>query len=175
MPKLQEFLERGTFGPVAMGLSPLEVQERLGDPQEAGGKPKHRIWKYGSMQLAFERDRSTRTEAVSFIGFYFRDENLTLPKAIQLEGWFPSQRTMKGAFVRYLEEKGVYYSEDKLLSDETQSALRTRSGAYIIFACSAGEVVLDSIQLARGLKAADDRTIYAGAAEPRRDHHQRVK
>ena len=154
MHKLQEFLESGTLGPVVIGLSPVEVQKRLGEPQDVGGTPKHRIWKYGSMQLGFQRNKETRSEAVSFIGLYFRDENLTLPEAVRPEGWFPSQRTMKRVFVRYLEEQGLAYTEDKDLSFETQSALTTSSGAHVIFDCSEGEVILDSIQLLCEPKAA---------------------
>jgi hypothetical protein len=100
MSLLRDFLKCGTLGPVAIGLSPVDVQRILGDPQEVGGTPRQRIWKYGSLQLGFHRDKATRTEVLSFIGLYFRDGNLTLPEAISLDGWFPSRQTTKEDFIR---------------------------------------------------------------------------
>lgn len=147
MHLLREFLASGTLGPVAIGLSPVEVQHILGDPWDVGGTPKQRIWKYGSIQLGFQRDKATRTEALSFIGLYFRSGSLVLPEPIQSEGWFPSRQTTKEDFIRYLKEQGIGYAEDRQLTFETQSALVTESGAHVIFDISAGEVALDSIQL----------------------------
>lgn len=155
MHYLVQFLDHGALGPVAIGLSPVEVQQLLGNPQDVGGTPKHRIWKYGPIQLGFRRDKSTGTEAVFFIGLYFRHENLAPPAAVGSEGWFPAQHTSKEDCVRYLEEQGVSYSEDKQLTYETQFALLTRSGARVIFDSSSGEAILDSIQLLREPKAAE--------------------
>jgi hypothetical protein len=159
MQLLREFLESGTLGPIAIGLSPLEVQHILGEPWDVGGTPKNRIWKYGSIQLGFYRDKATRTETLEFIGLYFRYESLTLPEAISPGGWFPSQRTTKEDFVRYLEEQGVGYSENRQLTFETQSALNTEIGAQVIFYNSAGEAFLDSIQLMQDPKTVKQRSV----------------
>jgi hypothetical protein len=157
MQDLREFLETGTFGPVAIGLSPVEVQLCLGNPWEAGGTAKQRIWKYGAMQLGFQRDKATRTESLSFIGLYFGHESLALPEGIRSEGWFPSRQTTKEEFIRYLDEQGIGYSEDEQLTFETQFALATESGARVVFDSSAGEVTLDSIQLLQDPKLAKQR------------------
>jgi hypothetical protein len=153
MSLLRDFLKCGTLGSVAIGLSPAEVQRILGEPSEVGGTPKQRIWKYGSIQLGFHRDKATRSEALSFLGLYFRDGKLTLPEAISLEGWLPSRQTTKEDFIRYLKEQGIGHSEDRLLAFETQLALATESGAQVIFDTSASEVTLDSIQLLQDRKA----------------------
>lgn len=154
MSLLREFLTSGTLGPMTIGLSPVEVQRLLGDPWEVGGTSKQRIWKYGSIQLGFHRDKATRTEALSFIGVYFRDGNLTLPEAISSQGWSPSLQTTKEDFIRFLKEQEIGYSEDRQLTFGTQSALTTESGAQVIFYNSADEAFLDSIQLLQALKAA---------------------
>ena len=99
------------------------------------------------MQIGFQRDKATRTEAVCFIGLYFRQEDLDLPKVIRAEDWFPSRRLPKEDVVRRLDEQDIHYWSDSRLTFEGQLALVTRSGANIIFDCSDGEEVLDSIQL----------------------------
>lgn len=143
---MREFLENGTLAPVAFGLSPDDVRRAIGGPQEVGGTPRQRIWKYGPLEIGFRSDPALRTEAVSFIGLYFRQERLDLPAGVQTEGWFPSPRTTKEDFVRYLEGERIGYREDRLLTSETQSALATEGGASIIFDCSAEGATLDSIQ-----------------------------
>lgn len=154
MPLLREFLESGKLGPIAIGLSPVEVQHILGDPWDVGGTSKDRLWKYGAVQLGFHRDNATRTEALCFIGLYFRSGSLDLPEAIAPEGWFPSRRTTKGDFIRYLEEQGIGHSVDRQLTIETQSALTTESGTQVTFDSSVDEVFLDSIQLLHAPKRA---------------------
>src|SRR5215471_7321645 len=100
MHNLRDFLKSRMLGPGTIGLSPVEVQDRLGKPWDVRGTPRQRIWKYGSIQLGFERDKPTRTEAVSFIGLYF-DDSLALPELIRQEGWFPSRSTTKEDFIHY--------------------------------------------------------------------------
>jgi hypothetical protein len=154
---LREFLKSGTLGPVTMGLSPVEVQHRLGKPWDVGGTPKQRIWKYGAIQLGFYWDKETRTAGLGFIGLYFCHDSLALPEVIQLEGWFPSRYTTKEDFIHYLEDQGICYSEDQRLTFETQLALATESGAHVIFDRSGDEVTLDSIQLLQDPTAARER------------------
>ncbi len=157
MQDLREFLESGTLGPVTMGLSPVDVEHRLGKPWDVGGTRKQRIWKYGAIQLGFYRDKPTRTEAVSFIGLYFDHDSPALPEAIRLEGWFPSRYTTIEDFIHYLEEQGICYSEHQQLTFETQVVLVTKSGAHVTFDRSEDEVTLDSIQLLQDPKAAKER------------------
>lgn len=147
MQLLRHFLEKGTLGPIALGLSPLEVQHKLGNPEDVGGTPKNRLWKYGSIQFGFHRNKAAPTGELDFIGLYFRYGRLTLPKSISLEGWIPSETTTIEEFIHYLEEQGIGYSEDRQLTFETQSTLTTDSGASIVFTSSEGEFTLDSIQL----------------------------
>jgi len=149
MQTLREFLVSGTLGPLAFGLSPVEVQHCLGEPWDIGVDRKVRLWKYGAIQLSFYWDKETRAEELHFIGLYFRDDSLVLPEAIRLEGWFPSRHTTKDDFIHYLAEQGICYSEDQQLTFETQLTLATESGAHVTFDRSGDEVTLDSIQLAR--------------------------
>ena len=153
MSLLRDFLKGGTLGPIAIGLSPVEVQRILGEPWDVGGTPNQRIWKYGGIQLGFQRDKVTRAEMLSFIGLYLRDGSFALPETISSGGWFPSRQTTKDDFIRYLKEQGIGYSEARQLTFETQSGLVTESGAQVIFDGSAGEVALDSIQLLQHQKA----------------------
>jgi hypothetical protein len=78
MQLLRQLLKSGTLGPVTIGISPVEVQSILGNPWDEGGTCKQRIWKYGSIQLGFHRDKAKRTEALCFIGVYFRNGNLVV-------------------------------------------------------------------------------------------------
>jgi hypothetical protein len=157
MQLLRDFLESGTLGPLAIGISPLEVQQLLGDPWDVGGAAKNRIWKYGTIQLGFHRDKATRTETLDFIGLYFRYGSLALPEAISPEGWFPSQRTTKEDFIHYLKEQRIGYLEDKRLTFGTQLVLAMESGAQVIFDKSADEVTLESIQLLQDPKTVKPR------------------
>lgn len=157
MDTIQQFLERGTLGPISLGLDPIEVQRLLGMPADVGGTAKQRIWKYGSLQLGFQRDQTTRAEALSFIGLYFRAEGFALPPPIRIDGWFPSAGVPREDFVRYLADHDMGYAEDARLSGDTQSVLSTKSGASVIFAVSPGTVVLDSIQLIHVPKRAAQR------------------
>ncbi len=55
MATLKEFFQTGQLGPIGLGLTPFEVQERLGDPDDESKKKNPLILRYGNVELCFWR------------------------------------------------------------------------------------------------------------------------
>jgi hypothetical protein len=53
MATLANFLKTGSLGPVLLGLSPIDVIQEIGDPEQESRKKNPLTLKYGSLQLVF--------------------------------------------------------------------------------------------------------------------------
>jgi hypothetical protein len=67
MASFPEFLLAGRLEPLAWGISPEEVQKLLGPPEDTSVGKKPLIWKFGSAELAFFRNKTTETTALESV------------------------------------------------------------------------------------------------------------
>lgn len=139
---MKEFLETGKLGSLAFGLSRDAVRTVLGPPEDFSdpGKKKRVIWKYGSLQLHFDRD------SLCFLGLYFRGEEFRLPKGISVEGWVPSGHTTLEEFQQYLAGSRIHFETVPRLTFESQATLRVGPGIHVTFDRDGAQTHLDSIQ-----------------------------
>jgi len=57
MASILEFIKTGKLGSVSLGISKEEIENILGKPDDVSVSRKPRIYKYGSLQLAFCWDK----------------------------------------------------------------------------------------------------------------------
>jgi hypothetical protein len=86
---LERFLRTGQFGEVVFGMSPQQVREHLGEPDDTGGtsrKYSHpSIYLYGTVEIWF-----SRTPTYGVIGIYWDVEGkgaFCLPSCCEIEDW----------------------------------------------------------------------------------------
>lgn len=154
---LHEFLVRGVLSPIRHGLAPAEVHTLCGDPTDTSVSLKPRIWKYGSLQVAFSRAKLSGSECVNFIGLYYREEPFWLPPAILLADWWLSVGTTLPEFQNRLKELDVPFVIDSQLTFESQTTLKVGIGVCVCFTIDGAEPVIDSMQFTARAKAANQR------------------
>src|SRR5437660_10048556 len=89
MATLKQFLTTGQLGDIALGISQGEVLRLLGEPEAKGGDGKAVIWKYGPLQVTF--NKAADCTAIGMI--VLCTGNGAMPKSIHLEGWVPGPNT----------------------------------------------------------------------------------
>jgi hypothetical protein len=145
---LHEFLVRGVLGQLRHGLTPDEVRALCGQPTDTSVSPKPRIWKYGSLQVAFCGDKLTRPEYVDFVGLYYRDDTFWLPSMIPRADWWPRVGTTMAEFEKYLRELEIAFVVNPQLTWESQTALMVGIGVSVCFTIDGAERIIDSMQYA---------------------------
>ena len=141
MAALGEFFRTGRLGPVRLGQASEDVRRVLGDPEATSpGRTQPRLWKYGSLEVAFD------TGELVFIGLYFRSSD-PFPDSLHWTGYRPAQGTTMKGFVEYLQAEQLPFGEYEILTFDTQTCLEVGLGVHVLFD-EGGR--LDSIQYARG-------------------------
>ena len=79
---LRDFLATGQLGDLAVGTSKAEVESFLGRPKDVSVRQTPLIWRYGLLQVAFDRD------TVRYIGLYLGYGG-DLPPPVQIDGYVP--------------------------------------------------------------------------------------
>src|SRR4051812_867344 len=110
--ELKDYLLTGELGPLKWGVTKGDVISVLGtggniDPPQEHRKrrPQFSSWKYGPLELHFERDTLIQ---INF-GFYI-DESL--PEQLSTDGYFPNPETTVDEFLNYLRSEGIAYEND---------------------------------------------------------------
>jgi hypothetical protein len=98
-----------SFSGVDVGATREEVREALGDPEDVS-VIRPLIWKYGNLEVTFHEGR------VSLLALDATDSALTLPE-----------------FRRLLDERSIPHEIDPALTFDTQTAIRTATGASVVF------------------------------------------
>lgn len=139
---LREFLQTGTLGDLAIGLSTAEVRQILGNPEDTSIGKANRpiIWKYGALQLHFDHDH------LNFVGLYFRNGEEAWPDALCWEGWMPTAQTTLPELQDHLAGVGLQTCID--LDEQDQITLLVGPGVTVIFDRGRDWSRLDSIQCA---------------------------
>lgn len=141
---LIDFLARGALGAVTTGLTTDELRALIGDPEDTSVSQTPKIWKYGSIQFAF--DCHVRPAKLNFIGIYFRESPFTLPSSVVTEGWWPSVGTEFDDFCNQLRSEGIAFREQPELTCDEQFAIVVDSGVTVCFTVKRGLRILDSMQ-----------------------------
>jgi hypothetical protein len=101
MATLAGFLKDGHLDGLQVGMLCGEVESLLGQPDDTFDYDPPLVWKYGSMQLAFDVRVSPRSGNrpewhLTSITLYFHDPDLRLPKAIASADRAPDDLSFEG-------------------------------------------------------------------------------
>lgn len=123
MATLRRLLMNGTLGPIHVGLTPSEVMNIVGEPEESSRKKNPLILRYGSLELTFVKVRDhQRLELRRFVlGFHGRD--WSLPQSIKLSDWKPTEPPSPTSFDRMARELGC----------KPEEAALTAGSGYLLF------------------------------------------
>lgn len=116
----------------------------IGAPEDLSASQTPRIWKYGSLQIAFACDRESAR--VNFIGLYFRESLFTLPSRVVTDGWWPIVGTLFEEFHKYLVDENISFREHPELTYDDQLTLLVGLGVNVCFSVEEGKRTLDSMQ-----------------------------
>ena len=120
---LEEFLTTGKLGSLQLGLSRDEVRRLLGEPPDHSEPSRKReIWKYDSLQVAFEGD------SLVFIGVYFDYGEAILPEVLVKAGTMKLEQDTVDDLEAFLREHNLsFFVEDTLTFDEYKVLRLTHS------------------------------------------------
>ena len=124
-----------------MGLSKGEVRRLLGEPEDCSEtNRKTEIWKYGGLEIAFDRD------TLNFIGLYVDGGSVMVPGRLSESREIQFDERSVEDVERFLQANRIDFSVDQKLTFDEQIYLRvTQTQIGICFV--KGE--LHSIQLTR--------------------------
>lgn len=91
MATLRELLEKGTLGPIHVGMTPLEVFNIIGEAQESSRKKNPLVLRYGSLELTFLKVRDHQRLELRRLLFGFDNRTWSLPQPIALTDWNPAE------------------------------------------------------------------------------------
>jgi hypothetical protein len=127
------FIKTGILGEITLGVSISSVQEYLGSPEDVSISRKPIILKYGSLQMAFYREKGRDEAILDSINICF-DEEVRLPKKLAIQERFPKLKMCRGEFLEKLDGIGIKLEEDKQHTfNGTQIGYKSEAGVIIIF------------------------------------------
>jgi hypothetical protein len=152
----RDFLTKAQLGPLVIGILQSDVALLLGTPTDTSVSHKPRIWRFGSLQFAF--DTQSSDAPCIFMGLYFRNCSFAVPDTLELSGWWPTVGESLPRLREYAERESITLSEYRPLTFEDQYTLISEGGVYVGFTLSNdNEWVIDSIQCS--VKAAANKAI----------------
>lgn len=92
MSGFANFLKTGSIGPVILGMSPFEVTELLGEPDEASRKKNPLILKYGPLQMEFWRQNGQSKSQLQSMELNLESGRESLPSQVNFDD-FPENFT----------------------------------------------------------------------------------
>jgi hypothetical protein len=127
---LTSFFRTGQLGPLTLGMSPAEVELKLGPPQSRSRKFHPLITKYGPLELTFWAPRSRPPQltqvTLSFIGG--RDG---LPQALGFDDWKVFETMNVQGFERFLS--GIHVRPEQILRSDHESSIVFPTGLVASF------------------------------------------
>ncbi|WP_242394709.1 hypothetical protein [Anaeromyxobacter oryzisoli] len=128
---LKELLLTGRFGPVELGMARAAVAAALGPPDDEGYFRKRvaQVWKYGSIELHFDRD-----DAVFLI--HSDDDSLDAPQGgrnVDLDPWIISSALRRDAALAELSRAGMPCTTTEYAWNANTDEVRTASGVALLF------------------------------------------
>lgn len=153
---VDDLVVNGRLGPLCLGMTPDEVVQLIGPPEDVGASRSTRfLWKYGDLELFFCRERSCLSEPhLVSIALYFRHGPFQTTAPIELCGFVPQSWTQPTDCEEHFRTLGVSYYRDPLIDKLCQGEQTTLvAGVGVLFVFGANERGgwdLDSIQFTRG-------------------------
>jgi hypothetical protein len=155
---LAEFLKTGSLGTVALGMNPIEVIERIGDPEQESQKKNPLTLKYGSLQLVFWRRGST--SQLRDMTLNFLPEFEPLPPSVALKDFRPRDKPTEGYFRNFIHQIG--YLPAHLTEHESGRQMVFLSGVVADFAHG----LLNSIRITQKEKKESTQAPLSDVREP---------
>jgi hypothetical protein len=103
MGRLADFLNRGSFGPILLGMNPQEVIGLLGEPNQISRKMNPLILIYGSLELVFWKHSGAGKSQLREIVLTFIPRLRPLPSQIALDDFKYKQSVQVSTFNRFME------------------------------------------------------------------------
>lgn len=157
---VDDLVVNGRLGPLRPGMTPDEVVQLIGPPEDVGASRSTRfLWKYGDLELFFWRERSclSKRHLVS-IALYFRHGPFRTTAPIDLCGFVPEPWTQPTDCGEHFRILGVSYYRDPLidkLCQGEQITLVAGVGVHFVFGVNErGGWDLDSIQFTQRRQSA---------------------
>lgn len=153
---VDDLVVNGRLGPLCSGMTPDEVIQLIGPPEDVGASCSTRfMWKYGDLLLDFAADESKPPKRhLYFIALYFRYGAFRTTAPLELCGWIPQPWTQLAECEEHFRSLGVSYYRDQLidkLCPGEQVTVVAGVGVHFTFrANERGGWDLDSIQFTRG-------------------------
>jgi hypothetical protein len=123
---LLPFLRSGHLGELRLRMPREQVAKLLGSARMKGGDQLYQIWKYGSLQVAFDDG------TVFAIGLYFRGRRLVIPKRLGLTlASLPCP--LATPFERFLRAHDIGFRLYDALTFDDQKCLLLSCGVHAIF------------------------------------------
>lgn len=138
---LLEFLRTGALGQIRFGMTPEQIQDLLGHPDDVGlvSRP-HKLWKYGDVELHFLDHSLLMIHMEPAAGQVRLPSRLTAENALPLSDW--------SALQTELHQCGIPVRNQPTLTGPGQEGFLVGSCASITVNCSSG--ALESISARSG-------------------------
>jgi hypothetical protein len=127
---LTEFFRTGQLGPLALGMSPVDVEVELGQPQVRSRKLNPLITKYGPLELTFWAPRPQPPQLTQ-VRLTFVEPIQELPPVLRFDDWKIFEAMTVRGFEHFLEQIRVRPQE--VLRSEHESSIVFSSGLVASF------------------------------------------
>ncbi|HMO85611.1 MAG TPA: hypothetical protein PKC18_11905 [Lacipirellulaceae bacterium] len=161
MGRLAEFLRTGSLGPVTLGMSPFDVTEQIGEPDQESQKKNPLTLKFGSLQLVFWKHSKQGNSELRDISISFFPNFVSLPQSVALDD-FPGSMS-EADFDVFITNRQLPAAH--LIGDEGNRQYTFLSGVLAIF--SGGQ--LDTVRIAQKEKREIGDSTLSDVREPTRD------
>lgn len=146
MGTLSNLLSHGRLGLAKIGQDIVTVRDVLGVPDDKSTSKKPLILKYGTTELSFYYEKSTKIYTLLSMSLHYRFDEFQLPKNVHVIGWFPVVGDKIGNVIENLNKLSVEYKKSFSSFDDIQIEIEHNPNSNI---CS--KIIFDS---------KNDNTIY---------------
>src|SRR5688500_18831955 len=118
MALLRQFLKTGQLGPLALGCSPLVVEQHLGPAPDRSRKLNPLILKYGWLELVFS-NAPNRPPLLSQLTIEVDDGPVSLPMSLDFDDFDLARDESLIEFKSFLDENGL--TPEAVVETDTQT------------------------------------------------------
>jgi len=102
--KLEDFLKTGQIGTIALGMSPTETMQLLGEPDFFSEKVNPSVFKYGRVELTFWKAQGERSQRLREIVVSYSQDFERLPQTLEFADWPYVAASTEREFLVFLDQ-----------------------------------------------------------------------